>query len=253
MNKCSVGNAATGIFHEGPLPNVVIHPSIDKTVAKTLLRHNGSNRLRIISFSNKPLQPTRPVGINHQKPLSPGSYCSSGAIPTPQRAVNTLSVHGNGDANFIKTGEQLKVKRLYEHVLVHKDDAPSPDTFFNEFEEINCNSLSNNDNKSDGSKLDPIDLENNMEIEPYLRHYRGKMYRCKLCDKVFTDRYVANNHRAIHSGEKYYKCSHCDRKFAQESARNRHEVCLSVPRRRLSAEWGIIVFSPVRLCVYRHF
>eukprot|EP00035_Acanthoeca_spectabilis_P007657 m.140158 g.140158 ORF g.140158 m.140158 type:complete len:415 (+) comp14032_c0_seq1:1271-2515(+) len=58
-----------------------------------------------------------------------------------------------------------------------------------------------------------------------------KVYKCPVCEHVFSCSSNLNRHKRIHTGDKPYKCSHCDTSFANSSNRKKHEKrCESRPR-----------------------
>ena len=54
-------------------------------------------------------------------------------------------------------------------------------------------------------------------------HIGKKPYKCRTCNKQFTQSGHLKVHERIHTDEKPYTCSYCDKKFADLSGKIQHE------------------------------
>ncbi|XP_039286674.1 zinc finger protein 98 isoform X2 [Nilaparvata lugens] len=52
--------------------------------------------------------------------------------------------------------------------------------------------------------------------------YEEKQFECDLCDKVFSQNSLLNDHINIHSGKKGLKCEFCDKSFSRRSSLKGH-------------------------------
>lgn len=53
-------------------------------------------------------------------------------------------------------------------------------------------------------------------------HNDVKPHICKICNKVFSQKYHLNEHMKVHTGVKPYLCSICQKSFTQKGALNTH-------------------------------
>ena len=53
-------------------------------------------------------------------------------------------------------------------------------------------------------------------------HTGEKPYQCCLCDEVFLNKGVLDQHMITHTGEKPYQCSQCDKSFIENSNLDQH-------------------------------
>jgi len=53
-------------------------------------------------------------------------------------------------------------------------------------------------------------------------HMGDKPYKCHMCDKAFSVSGSLNRHMRVHTGDKPYKCSLCNKRFSNSSTLQRH-------------------------------
>ena len=59
--------------------------------------------------------------------------------------------------------------------------------------------------------------------ERYTKEYRREPYKCKQCDKAFSQAVNQEAHERTHTGEKPCKCKQCDRAFSGAGSLKIHE------------------------------
>ena len=66
------------------------------------------------------------------------------------------------------------------------------------------------------------------QTDGVLKRYKGntekKPYKCKYCDKCFSQSSNCRTHERIHKGETPHKCKHCDKCFTYPSQCKEHEL-----------------------------
>ena len=53
-------------------------------------------------------------------------------------------------------------------------------------------------------------------------HKGEKQYPCNVCDKIFTNNTILNEHMEMHKREKPFKCSSCEYSFQNDTSLNEH-------------------------------
>jgi len=68
-----------------------------------------------------------------------------------------------------------------------------------------------------------VELKRSEESLPIIGKSGGRYsYGCKVCGKVFYNKFHHREHFNVHSGETPYECEFCSKRFAQRSGWNRH-------------------------------
>ncbi|XP_065563791.1 zinc finger protein 813-like isoform X2 [Artemia franciscana] len=55
------------------------------------------------------------------------------------------------------------------------------------------------------------------------QHKEKKIYKCEVCDKIYSEARNLKRHQRLHRGEKPFKCDVCDKTFSQAEHSNLHQ------------------------------
>ncbi|XP_057309536.1 zinc finger protein Xfin-like isoform X2 [Hydractinia symbiolongicarpus] len=211
-----------------------------KFVSKDLFdKHNqlhvASNR-RQKSYGKKitSTKKRRPLLSKGPGPVPPPSIAVSEVIDTLRNnesdIESLLPVKKRGRKKKEQSGEKKKRGR--------PDDDFTPDVLRSARQyiksvskrrkEIKMMRLSAETNKTstvgilDGIGVD-VALKKSEDALPIMSCINGRQaYACKVCGKVFFNKFHHREHYNVHSGEMPYECEFCGKRFAQRSGWNRH-------------------------------
>ena len=79
-------------------------------------------------------------------------------------------------------------------------------------------------------------------------HLKLKLYKCKICDKSYTDSTPLRYHMEIHKlnfepNKRHFKCSECDKSFMLQRYLDHHKINAHTDKRKISCELCFKKFS----------
>ncbi|KAK6980263.1 zinc finger protein 664 [Biomphalaria glabrata] len=131
-------------------------------------------------------------------------------IPTDERQQKTSQVNAAAKDSSDKT--------LFSYVMTkHKRDSTNQSVHSNQKKEFQCETCLKEFTYSQNLKRHQLKKH-------LLVHSGERPYKCKICDKAFSQSSALKYHFRIHSGEKPYKCPLCERAFTQSSTLKVHQL-----------------------------